>query len=142
MPDPTNKNPPRGTLLKRRAHSFVRASALSRSRSLGRVLILEARARRLVVKLTVPDVTGPGNALGSGIMSSHSFASGFAGFAVTATRFLASLLICLASCTLARVLPLTDVMKTVLLRVISGYCRSSYGSAVRASPVEREVANI
>src|SRR5437773_419168 len=122
IPEPTNRNSPRGTILKPRAHCFARASALSRSRSRGRVLILEARARRLVVKLTVPDVTGPSNLLGRGRVSSHSFASGLAGFAVTATRFLATRLIRLASWRLARVLPLTEVMKTVLPKASSGYC--------------------
>src|SRR5438093_6468987 len=121
VPDPMKMNPPRGLILKRRAHSFARPSALSRSLSLGRVLILEARARRLVVKLTVPEVIGPSDLLGSGMMSSHSFARGLAGSAVTATRFLASLLICLASWRLALVLPLTDVMKTVLPKASSGY---------------------
>src|SRR6266700_6626557 len=102
---------------------------IGRDSSLGNRRISEATARRLAEKLAVPDVRIPRLLYRSRITSSHSFARGLSGFAVIVTRFLASPLTLLASCMFVLVLPLIDVMKTVLFLAIFGWSWSSKGSA-------------
>src|SRR5205814_8189324 len=80
----------------------------------------EATARREAEKLAVPDVRIPGLLYRNRITSSHSFARGLSGFAVIATRFFANPLTLLASCMFVLVLPLTDVMKSVLFLATFG----------------------
>src|SRR2546426_9403844 len=120
VPDPTNRNSPRGCARKCRAHSAARLSIIDSESSFGNRRIMEATARREAEKLAVPDVRIPELLYGNRITSSHSFASWLLGFAVIATRFLASPLTLLESCMFVLVLPLTDVMKTVLFLDTSG----------------------
>src|SRR2546421_1230820 len=127
-----NRNRPRGWTRKRRGHAVARLSIVCRESSFGNRRISAAAARREVEKLAVPDVRIPGLLYRNRITSSHSFARGLSGFAVIATRFFANPLTVLASCMFVLVLPLTDVMKTVLFSATFGWSRSSYGSAASA----------
>src|SRR5207253_9964745 len=115
-----NRNRPRGWTRKRRAHPVARLSIVCRESSFGNRRISAAAARREAEKLAVPDVRIPGLLYRNRITSSHSFARGLSGFAVIATRFLASPLTLLARRMFVLVFPLTDVMKMVLFLATFG----------------------
>src|ERR1700745_3192534 len=101
-----NRNGPRGWTHNDLDHSAARLSMIARESSLGNRRISEATASREAEKVAVPDVRIPGLLYRNWITSSHSFARGLSGFAVTAARFLAIPLSFLASCMFVLVLPL------------------------------------